>query len=61
MVVEGLGGGKKNPMCSHTKATLAVFGGGKKSNVSQFVNSGTARPLEIQQYTEFTSKSSTCK
>lgn len=33
----------------------------KKSNVSQFVNFGTRWPLEIQQYTEFTSKSSTCK
>lgn len=33
----------------------------KKSNVSQFVNFGTRWPLEIQQYREFTSKSSTCK
>lgn len=48
-----------NPICYYTKAMMAVFT--ENGNVSQFVNFGTRRPLEIQQYTEFTSKSSTCK
>lgn len=48
-----------NSICYYTKAMTAVFG--EKSKASQFVNFGTRRPLETQQYTEFTSDSSPCK
>lgn len=57
-VVEG---GRKIQCALIQKPRWLSSAGKKKSNVSQFVNFGTARPLEIQQYTEFTSKSSTCK
>lgn len=50
---------ERNSICYYTKAMMAVLT--ENSNVSQFVNFGTGRPLEIQQYTEFTSKSNTCK
>lgn len=49
----------ENSICYYTKAMTAVFS--ENSNASQFVNFGTRRPLETQQYTEFTSNSGPCK
>lgn len=51
--------GEKNPICHYTEAMTAVSSDG--GSASRFVNSGTGRPLETQQYTESTSHGSPCK